>query len=742
MNVASKLLQRTTKTPIKKVNFIKKSQNTKNINTDNKNNFLLIITNEFNKLDEEEIKSSFNSVFKNQNTEQTTFITSLLLKIQDVKKSILDKIKDNNNKKNINNNNLSFSKEINNDKINNIQNELKSLIKNSKIKFKQFYDCLTSSVNNSLNQLSDYITQDKKNLAIEKLNNFDKIINDLSSIVSNIENIQSKTIENILNNNQKNQLLSLSKSPIKINNFDMNQKLTKNNSFIRYNTQTKNISHFSPNIKKNMNESMLNKSLNNISSENNIFNKTMIIPNNNSSQIKALKGKLKEKNSEIEKLKILLSKEKESKISFMDELNKLKFSTSNKNIINKNKQIISFKSKINDTNYNNLNTKLSKLTEMIISFSYSMNNLRDSISKCSISNTESKNLYVKLRNKLIDLVNESSIIKNNLGNKNDSVKKEDDLMKDLSQDIKEDNKSIDLKQKNQKNINLNDKYFSFRNGDINSSYSIRENEGHTNNIFNNNITLTTLSNYNIDALLTENKNLKSQLVSQMLLSNSQKKNNENDNDSFKEINQLKNEIKEKENEIQQIKMSLGNNDNLLFQNLKDNYNSNLKNIKDTYEILIEEKNKKIEELNEENINFEKELEELKSTLMKINNDTRKKNILTEATINKLENEKKRLTLQMEDLSESNDDKKNSDNSSIITEVNTLKNENNEYKNIIEKLNKQIEEKNSQIELTTQNHKNDLNELNSLIIDLKSKIAELQEENDNLCLSQRSIKDKI
>ena len=96
----------------------------------------------------------------------------------------------------------------------------------------------------------------------------------------------------------------------------------------------------------------------------------MIIPNNNSSQIKVLKGKLKEKNSEIEKLKILLSKEKESKISFMDELNKLKFSTSNKNIINKNKQIISFKSKINDTNYHNLNAKLSKLTEMIISFSY------------------------------------------------------------------------------------------------------------------------------------------------------------------------------------------------------------------------------------------------------------------------------------------------------------------------------------------------------------------------------------
>ena len=40
-----------------------------------------------------------------------------------------------------------------------------------------------------------------------------------------------------------------------------------------------------------------------------------------------------------------------------------------------------------------------------------------------------------------------NVLKNILGNKNDSLKKEDDLMKDLSQDIKEDNKSIDLKQK-------------------------------------------------------------------------------------------------------------------------------------------------------------------------------------------------------------------------------------------------------------------------------------------------------
>ena len=747
MNVSPKILQRATKTPIKKVNFQKKSQIIKN-NDENKNNIVSIVINELNKLDEEEIKSSFNSVFKNQTSEQTNVLTGIILKINEVKKSITEKIKDNNHKKNINslNNSLSFSKELNNnnnEKINGIQNEIKNLLKNSKIKFKQFNDCMTTNVNKTLNHLSDYIVQDKKNLAIEKLNNLDKIINELSSIVNNIENIQTKTIENILNNNNsKIQNLSFSKSPIKTSSFEISQNLKKNTSFTRYNTHTNNISNFSPNIKRNMNETMLNKSINNISSDNNnILNKSVLISNNHSSQINALKGKLKEKNSEIEKLKILLSKEKESKLSFMDELNKLKLNNIGKNTINKNNKIITFKTKTPDSNYLNLNTKLSKLTEMIISFSYSMNNLRDSISKSSISNTESKNLYIKLRNKLIDLVNETSQIKNSLINKSEN-KKEEDLMKDLSQEIKEDNKFIEIKQQKNQN-NLNNKVFSFRNGDITSSYSIRENEGHTNNIFNNNITLTTLSNYNIDALLAENKSLKSQLASQILLSNSQKKNNElstsnssrNENELIKEINNLKNEIKEKNFEIEQIKLTCGNNknDNQLFQNLKETYNNNLKNIKETYEILIEEKNKKIEELNEENINFEKELEHLKSSLMKINNDNRKQNILTEATINKLENEKKRLTLKYEKINEINE----------INDKNNLDvNENKEYKLIIEKLNKQIEEKNNQIELTTQNHKNDLNELNSLIVDLKTKIAELQEENDYLTLSQRSLKDKF
>ena len=58
-------------------------------------------------------------------------------------------------------------------------------------------------------------------------------------------------------------------------------------------------------------------------------------------------------------------------------------------------------------------------------------------------------------------------------------------MQSLSQDIKDNNKSIDLK----KLWNYLIKLFSFRNEDISSSYSLREKEGNKNNI-NNNIKLS------------------------------------------------------------------------------------------------------------------------------------------------------------------------------------------------------------------------------------------------------------
>ena len=51
---------------------------------------------------------------------------------------------------------------------------------------------------------------------------------------------------------------------------------------------------------------------------------------------------------------------------------------------------------------------------MVINFSYSMNNLRDSIYKKSISNLESKSFFTKLKNKLVSLVNETENLNKNL----------------------------------------------------------------------------------------------------------------------------------------------------------------------------------------------------------------------------------------------------------------------------------------------------------------------------------------
>ena len=56
-----------------------------------------------------------------------------------------------------------------------------------------------------------------------------------------------------------------------------------------------------------------------------------------------------------------------------------------------------------------------------------------------------------------------------------------------------------------------------------------------------------------------------------------------------------------------------------------------------------------------------------------------------------------------------------------------------------KLENEIKIKNKQIMLLTQNHENDLKELNLAIEMLKQKISQLEEE--NICLSARNKKDK-
>ena len=711
-----------TKTPKKNITPINK---TIDKNEEFSRQVTALISIELSRIDEEDIKNGINSLFVTQTEEQSVFIKGLLDKINNVKINIINKVKD----FIIQNSNISnFNLDKNDYNDNSIINELKNLQKNMKIKQKQLNDCLSLSLNNSINQLSNYITLDKKDKALDKINKFDKIINELNTIVKGIETLQNKTIENILgkntnnikNNTNNNKIRNYSRSPIKFNTPSDNQlKLTKTSSFIRYNNHSKNISPL--NSRNFYNDNFNNKTVNNIS---NIMTDSSLNRSNNSSfnldNNINYKKKIKEKNFEIENLKNQLVKEKENKNSLLNELTKLKF----------NKKLST--TKINNIDYESINSKINKLTEMVINFSYSMNNLRDSIYKKSTNNNESKNVFTKLKNKLISLVNETETLNKNLLSLGVNLK--ENLEKENEENKK---KEIDNTQKI-KSSNLNN--------------SLSKSEKNTNNIYNN-ITLNSTSNYDIEKIIAENKNLKAQIASQILL-RSPKSNNEKEKLNENEIISLKNQIKKLQIELneknKEIDIINDNKINEYFNNLKDDYQKNIKNIQNTYEQIIKEKENENNILNENNNEYEKEVYELRANLLKISNEYRTKHILIETKINTLENEKKNLEIQIENLNNENEDKENKKeniNSNIINnelneEIISLKQKNENLEIIVENLNKQIEEKNNHINIITKNHQEDLNELNASIMVLKTKIAQLQEENESLSYSQRELLEKF
>ena len=714
-----------TNTPKKNISTINK---TIDKNEEFSRQVTALISIELSRIDEEDIKNGINSLFVNQTEEQSIFIKGLLDKINNVKINIINKVKD----FIIQNSNISnFNLDKNDYNDNSIINELKNLQKNMKIKQKQLNDCLSLSLNNSINQLSNYITLDKKDKALDKINKFDKIINELNTIVKGIENLQNKTIENILgksinntksNNNtiNNNKLRNYSRSPIKFNTTTDNQlKLKKTSSFIRYNNHSKNISPL--NNRNFYNDILSNKTVNNIS---NIMTDSSLNKSTNSSfnldNNINYKKKIKEKNFEIENLKNQLLKEKENKNKLLNELTKLKF--------NKKLSI----TKINNIDYDSINSKINKLTEMVINFSYSMNNLRDSIYKKSTNNNESKNVFTKLKNKLISLVNETETLNKNLLSLGVNLK--ENLEKENEENKK---KEIDNTQKI-KSSNLNN--------------SLSKSEKNTNNIYNN-ITLNSTSNYDIEKIIAENKNLKAQIASQILL-RSPKSNNEKEKLNENEIISLKNQIKKLQIELneknKEIDIINDNKINEYFNNLKENYQKNIKNIKSTYEQIIKEKENENNILNENNNEFEKEVYELRANLLKISNEYRTKHILIETKINNLENEKKNLEIQIENLNNENEDKDNKKeninsnniNNDFNEEIISLKQKNENLEIIVENLNKQIEEKNNHINIITKNHQEDLNELNASIMVLKTKIAQLQEENESLSYSQRELLEKF
>ena len=631
-----------------------------------------LISLELNKIDSRDIEAKFSIYFNlNENDEAYIYIQSLCSKITETKKEINNKLKNflNHNInaliENIseqNNNNISI---INNSSDNDITlknkykqilKEIKTLNNNSRIKFKKLYDNLSNEYDKILSTIYDYIQKGNTKLILDRLNRVEQLKNDVLFDVTSIENIQNKftdSIKNIMNinTNQNN------------NNKQKGLNRTKTGYFTFHKNNNKSLNIDLNYIK---NDFKLNKNKFDISNLNNmhtitgkeLYKNNHIINKEENDLVKVYIIKLKEKKNEIEKLKQQLLQEKENKTKVINELNKLQFSNNMSLSIKNSQKNLTQKEKFN------------KLIEMIIGFTYSMNTLRNNLYQKTISHIDAKNIYGKLKTKLIQLIDEVPSVKNSLMNPQES---NEDLIGENNNINNTDIKPI-------KEENENSQIFTDREKEFNENKI-------GGNIVNNNITLNTVPNYNMQINLIEA--LK------------------------KQINELKKIIMEKDKELEEKRNNSIKTQKEELSNIINNNTKNIEQLKTTYQILIDDKDNRIKELEEEIISYEKEIDTIKEENDKLKNDSRKDKILSEAEVNNLKNQKIELQCLLEHGGSNN----------------SLMNINNKDENL-KKIENELNIKNKQIILLTQNHENDLKELNLSIEILKQKILQLEQEKIN------------
>ena len=635
-----------------------------------------LISLELNKIDSRDIEAKFSIYFNlNENDEAYIYIQSLCSKITETKKEINNKLKNflNHNInaliENIseqNNNNISI---INNSSDNDITlknkykqilKEIKTLNNNSRIKYKKLYDNLSNEYDKILSTIYDYIQKGNTKLILDRLNRVEQLKNDVLFDVTSIENIQNKftdSIKNIMNinTNQNN------------NNKQKGLNRTKTGYFTFHKNNNKSLNIDLNYIK---NDFKLNKNKLDISNFNNmhtitgkeLYKNNHIINKEENDLVKVYIIKLKEKKNEIEKLKQQLLQEKENKTKVINELNKLQFSNNMSLSIKNSQKNLTQKEKFN------------KLIEMIIGFTYSMNTLRNNLYQKTISHIDAKNIYGKLKTKLIQLIDEVPSIKNSLMNPQES---NEDLIGENNNINNTDIKPI-------KEENENSQIFTEREKEKEKDFNENKIGG---NIVNNNITLNTVPNYNMQINLIEA--LK------------------------KQINELKKIIMEKDKELEEKRNNSIKTQKEELSNIINNNTKNIEQLKTTYQILIDDKDNRIKELEEEIISYEKEIDTIKEENDKLKNDSRKDKILSEAEVNNLKNQKIELQCLLEHGGSNN----------------SLMNINNKDENL-KKIENELNIKNKQIILLTQNHENDLKELNLSIEILKQKILQLEQEKIN------------
>ena len=671
-----------------------------------------LISLELNKIDSREIETKFSIYFNlNENDKSLTYIQALCSKISETKKSINNKLKNflNHNINALIENLQSENNNINtiNTSLNNIENEknkFKSILKeikvlnnNSRIKYKKLYDNLSNEYDKILSTIYDYMQKGNTKLVIDRLNRIEQLKNDVLFDVTSIENIQNKftdSIKNIINKtgneNEKNIKHSLNRTKTgfftfhknnnKSLNFDLNYNKSEINLHNKINKNKIDVSNF--NTYGNNVHTIMGKDM----------HKNHHINNKEENDcVKVYINKLKEKKNEIERLKQQLLQEKENKTKVINELNKLQFF---------NKMSLSIKeSQKNLTK----EEKFNKLIEMIINFTYSMNTLRNNLYQKTISHIDAKNIYGKLKTKLISLIDEVPSIKNSLlkdNNKDEELNEENN-----NNENKDDIKTI-------KEENENSQIFT----DRENNYSNKKQPG--GNIVNNNITLNTLPNYNMQILLEENKNLRNQLYN----STENNINNEQEKNMVeslkKQIAELKKIIIEKDKELEDKRFNSIKTQKEELSNIINNNTKNIEQLKTTYQILIDDKDNRIKELEEEIISYEKEIDTIKEENDKLKNECRKDKILSEAEVNNLKNQKIELQCLLEH---------SGSNNSLIN----LNNKDEQVK----KMENELNIKNKQIILLTQNHENDLKELNLSIEKLKQKIIQLQENEESTKINE-------
>ena len=692
-----------------------------------------IMSLELNKIDTMDIETKLSIYFNiKESDEASTYIKSLCTQISDIKISTILKVKNflnynisslienYNESNNINDYNINI---INNNDVESINNKYKSILKevkvlnnNSRVKFKKLYDSLSNEFDKIISSMYDCIQKNNINLILDRLNRMEQIKNDILFDVTSIENLQNKfsdSIKNIINKKQKD----------KNNKNDLTKTLHNLN---RTRTGNYNFKKRSTNYDTNNNLLNINKILS--QSGNDLFNKTITnfknINNNNEENeiIKLYRIKIKEKKNEIEKLKQLLQQEKDSKNKAINELNKMQYS---------NKMTFSLKN--SQKNSNNLE-KFNKLTEMIIGFTYSMNNLRNNLYQKTVSHMDAKSIYGKLKMKLMSLVEEAHTLKKSLtntGNKNthNNAYNNDNILLDTGTNEYDDEGII---------INENNNDIKTIEEENENSQLLTQRElnklAQTGNVVNNNITLNTMANYNIEALIEENKSLKKKLEEKIINDSDAINDNTNTNNNAeiycRQIKELKKIIIEKEKELEEVKNLCINNQKDELNNIIQNNNKNLDQLKNIYQLLIDSKDNRIKELEEEIISYEKEIEILKEENNRLKNECRKDRILSEAEVNNLKNQKIELQCLLE--------QGGGGSNTLLNMTNITSNDNNLDKEKIIKLENEIQIKNKQIMLLTQNHENDLKELNLAIEMLKQKISQLEEE--NICLSARNKKE--